>query len=148
MTVGNGMMKEPGGYCAQKSSALAFCRLIVSCYFTVFAMIPLSHIHVEEESVQASSSLREPKSKNESFLLILHEVLSLHFKDRTDHTFSFRNVPPESRGDDSPRYTCGATGSSLYQPSDSGPKSITQRCPAEAVDGLLLFPSGLSPPSP
>ena len=147
----------PEEYCDRKCPALAFCRLIALCYFTAFAVIPLTHIHMEERVLQTFSSLGD-SSHAKSFLLILHKVLFLHFKDRTDHTLSSRSIIPESPGEGNslsadsvsgtelPSERSG-TGSFPYHPSGGGLEFMMHRGDAKAVDGFLLFTSGLSPPA-
>ncbi|MGE5300053.1 MAG: hypothetical protein ACM3MB_03700 [Acidobacteriota bacterium] len=151
------MRTAPEEYCDRKCSALAFCKLIALCYFTAFAVIPITHIHMEERILQTFSSIGD-SSHAKSFLWILHKVLSLHFKDRTDHTLSSRSIIPESPGEGNSLSTDSVSGTELpserpgtgsfpYHPSGCGLEFMMQRGDAKAVDGCLLFPSGLSPPA-
>ncbi|MDA8433035.1 MAG: hypothetical protein M0Z60_08735 [Nitrospiraceae bacterium] len=70
-----------------------FCRLVLFCYFAVFAVMPLAYIHVEPRS-EIVSIVEEARPPAERFLVVLHEALSLHFKDRVDHACFARGGPP------------------------------------------------------
>ena len=63
-----------------------FCSLLLLFYFSVFSTIPLSNIHVEDRSTYIVNVLDEQKNRAEAFLVFLHEMLHLHFKDRADHS--------------------------------------------------------------
>jgi len=62
------------------------CSLLIFFYFSVFSAIPLSNIHVEDRSTYIVNIPDEQKNRGEGFLVFLHEMLHLHFKDRADHS--------------------------------------------------------------
>ncbi len=148
----------PCGFIYAGAARKQLCGLLILFYFSVFSAMPLSGIHVEDRSTYIVNILNEQNNKTEEGLLVfLHEMLHLHFKDRTDHS-SFPNS----------HFTEGGQGSRSLKNTQL-PKSAAQtiQCPDSYSsvhnDGLLRllacgkglqsfkgfhsFSSSLSPPS-
>ncbi len=130
--------------------------LIILFYFTVFSVIPLSHIHVEDKSSRIVNVLSEHNKNAESFLTFLHKILSLHFKDRADHALSANILPSESikgakpvENDTTsqftplisqyPKYCLSRTGKTILYPT-------TGVTGSKKFKGFHTFYSSLSPP--
>ncbi len=110
------------------------CSLLILFYFSAFSAVPLSNIHVEDRSTYIVNVLDEQKSKAEGFLVFLHEMLHLHFKDRADHSLFLNS-----------HLTEGGQGSRSVQKTQI-PKFATQtiQCPGDYSslpdNGILHLP--------
>jgi len=122
------------------SAQKQLCSLLILFYFSVFSVMPLSHIHVEDKSVNIVNILYEHNKNADGFLVFLHEILNLHFKDRADHS-AFSNS----------HFAEGGQGSRSLQ--DNQISKFTPRtiqCPDDysSIPGngiLYLFASGQGP---
>ncbi len=141
----------------KKTSGIRHYRLVLLCYFVVFALIPLAHIHLEEGTLRTFSAPDESQSHAQRFLLILHEALFLHFKDRANHAFFSRSSLSEVTGRPGAMKSGGP--SRTKSPAISTEAYALLRCTCacqqpplcgvqvKTADGHDSFSSGLSPPS-
>lgn len=139
------------------SAERQLCGLLILFYISVFSVMPLSHIHVEDNSTNIVNILDEHNQAAEGFLVFLHEVLFLHFKDRADHSSTpnshFAKGEQGSRSlqnNQISRFTprtiqCPDDYSSL--PDNDVPYLFAGGHGPTAFSGFHSFNSSLSPPS-
>ncbi len=137
-----------------------FCTLILLLYFAVFSAMPLSNIHVEDHMNRVSYTHGGSDAPSEDFLIFLHELLSLHFRDQGDHAlFPHKSLlrnraagsTPSSDYDISGTPVAGnqAAGCDLLKPPPPAvPYPLMQGDDSPlSFAGYHFFSSSLSPPS-
>ncbi len=151
-------MLSPGLFSMGLKPMRTLCKLILLLYFAVFSAMPLSSIHVDHLS-SVSLTHGESGAPTDSFLIVLHEFLALHFRDQGDHTL----FPPRSllrsrpAGAPSSDYDVSGTAIAGNQAAGCGclypPAPVVQYSHVQDNDspyafaGYHYFCSSLSPPS-
>jgi hypothetical protein len=133
------------------------CKLFILLYFIVFALMPLSGIHVEYQPQQCLVLTDEPNPPIGNFA-ILHELLFSHLNNRSDQaqftsisSITDKRPPNASNSDIGPTYSRLKSNDymemALIFPWYSLAYSVMHGQGQKAFGGYNSFFSGLSPPS-